>query len=134
LLHDDVLGATREKIDTVAMIKYEKAFNIISRDENAAIIVVIQGGKVVAMAQLNFITHLTFQGGKRAQIEGVRVAKNVRGQGIGKLLIQHIIELSVEQGCHLTQLTTNKQRPEAISFYEGLGFVATHEGMKLALG
>jgi hypothetical protein len=48
-----------------------------------------------------------------------------------------------EQGaCHLglavalpmaggLQLTSGKARPEAIRFYEGLGFVASHEGMKL---
>ena len=28
------------------------------------------------------------------------------------------------------QLTTNKQRPRAKQFYERLGFIATHEGMK----
>jgi hypothetical protein len=33
----------------------------------------------------------------------------------------------------LVQLTTDKQRPEARRFYESLGFVASHEGMKLAL-
>jgi len=31
------------------------------------------------------------------------------------------------------QLTTDKQRPDAHRFYERLGFVATHEGMKLSL-
>jgi hypothetical protein len=31
------------------------------------------------------------------------------------------------------QLTTDKQRPEALHFYESLGFVASHEGMKLPL-
>jgi GNAT superfamily N-acetyltransferase len=36
-------------------------------------------------------------------------------------------------GCGLVQLTTDKQRPEARRFYESLGFVASHEGMKLAL-
>jgi GNAT superfamily N-acetyltransferase len=37
------------------------------------------------------------------------------------------------RGCGLVQLTTDKQRPEARRFYESLGFVASHEGMKLAL-
>lgn len=31
---------------------------------------------------------MTYQGGKRAQIEGVRVDNNVRGQGIGKAMIE----------------------------------------------
>lgn len=33
----------------------------------------------------------------------------------------------------MVQLTSDKQRPEAIKFYEAVGFVATHEGMKLKL-
>ena len=33
----------------------------------------------------------------------------------------------------MVQLTTNKSRTEARTFYEKLGFEATHEGMKLYL-
>ncbi|MEO1274857.1 MAG: GNAT family N-acetyltransferase, partial [Pseudomonadota bacterium] len=35
--------------------------------------------------------------------------------------------------CGLVQLTTDKTRDDAHRFYEGMGFVATHEGMKRAL-
>jgi GNAT superfamily N-acetyltransferase len=38
-----------------------------------------------------------------------------------------------ERGCRLAQLTTDKRRTDAHRFYESLGFVASHEGMKLAL-
>jgi GNAT superfamily N-acetyltransferase len=37
------------------------------------------------------------------------------------------------RGCRLIQLTTDKQRLDAHRFYERLGFVASHEGMKLTL-
>jgi hypothetical protein len=33
----------------------------------------------------------------------------------------------------MVQLTSDKARPDAIRFYESLGFVASHEGMKLHL-
>jgi len=33
----------------------------------------------------------------------------------------------------MVQLTSDKARPDAIRFYESLGFVASHEGMKLRL-
>jgi len=33
----------------------------------------------------------------------------------------------------MVQLTTNKLRPKAKQFYESLGFVASHEGMKFHL-
>jgi GNAT superfamily N-acetyltransferase len=37
------------------------------------------------------------------------------------------------RGCGLVQLTTDKARPDAHRFYERLGFVASHQGMKLRL-
>ncbi len=66
-------------------------------------------------------------------MEGVRVRESVRGQGIGEKLFEHAIACAKAKGCHLIQLTSDKARPEAIRFYEKLGFKATHEGLKLAL-
>jgi hypothetical protein len=37
------------------------------------------------------------------------------------------------QACALVQPTTDKSRGSAHRFYERLGFVSSHEGMKLAL-
>jgi ribosomal protein S18 acetylase RimI-like enzyme len=37
------------------------------------------------------------------------------------------------RGCALVQLTTDKSRDAAHRCYERLGFVASHEGMKLVL-
>jgi hypothetical protein len=36
-------------------------------------------------------------------------------------------------GCALVQLTTDKVHPDAHRFYERLGCVASHEGLKLQL-
>ena len=79
----------------------------------------------------NFIANLTYQGGVRAQIEGVRIHKDYRSQGIGKRLFKHLIEMAKQHGCHLVQLTTDKSRPDAFRFYEQLGFVNSHDGFKL---
>ena len=43
------------------------------------------------------------------------------------------IEEARRRGCGLVQLTTDKSRPDAHRFYPQLGFVASHEGMKLRL-
>lgn len=83
--------------------------------------------------QLTFIPNLTYQGGKRAQIEGVRVAASRRGQGVGGEMFRWAINRAREKGCRMMQLTSNKQRPDAIRFYESMGFEATHGGMKLML-
>jgi GNAT superfamily N-acetyltransferase len=36
-------------------------------------------------------------------------------------------------GCRYVQLTSDKSRADAHRFYEGLGFVASHIGYKLAI-
>jgi GNAT superfamily N-acetyltransferase len=53
--------------------------------------------------------------------------------GLGRALFEWAIARARERGCHVVQLTTDKARPDARRFYEALGFVASHEGMKLSL-
>ncbi len=48
-------------------------------------------------------------------------------------MFEWAIERAREKGAHLIQLTSDKQRPEAIELYKTLGFVASHEGLKLKL-
>jgi Acetyltransferase (GNAT) family len=48
-------------------------------------------------------------------------------------MITSAITTAREAGCHVVQLTTDKQRLEALQFYTNLGFVASHEGLKLHL-
>jgi len=57
----------------------------------------------------------------------------VRSEGFGRRLFEWAIERARERGCHLVQLTSDKARPDAIRFYQSLGFVASHEGLKLSL-
>jgi len=63
----------------------------------------------------------------------VRVANNYQGKGLGRALIQHVIAMAKERGCKIVQLTCNTQRPEALQFYEQIGFRPTHVGFKLYL-
>ena len=48
-------------------------------------------------------------------------------------MIEWAIEVARGQGCGLVQLTSDKRRPDAVRFYESLGFTASHEGLKLPL-
>jgi GNAT superfamily N-acetyltransferase len=131
LLADDALGASREKHNETVMSSYYSAFDIINADTNNFLMIAELDGKIVGTMQLTFTTYMTYQGGKRAQIEGVRIDKGVRGQGIGKAMIEWAIKKAQEEGCHVIQLTTDKRRPEALEFYLRLGFIASHEGLKL---
>jgi GNAT superfamily N-acetyltransferase len=133
LLANDPLGMKRECYQDPLPESYRCAFSEINVDKNNFLAVVEEDNKIIGTLQLTFITYLTYQGGKRALIEGVRIDESYRGKGLGKKLFEWAIEKSREEKCHVVQLTTDKSRPEALEFYMKLGFSASHEGLKLHL-
>ena len=133
LLADDALGSRREEYTVPLLASYVQAFEAISADPNNELVVAEHAGEVVGVLHLTFIPYLTYKGGWRALIEGVRVRASLRSTGIGRRLFQWAIARARQRQCHMLQLTSDKARPEAIRFYESLGFVASHEGMKLHL-
>ena len=133
LLAADPLGAQREQYERPLPEAYITAFATIDADPNHLLLVCQLDGELAGFFQLSFLPNLSYVGGWRAQIEGVRVAAAHRRKGLGRLMFEHAIALSREKGCHLLQLTTDKRRPEAVAFYNSLGFVDSHEGMKLKL-
>ena len=131
MLADDPLGAKRENAVKPLPESYYEAFAHIADDPNNELVVAECDGKVVGVLQLTYIPYLTYQGSWRALIEGVRVHKDYRSKGIGKELFTWAIERARIKPCKIVQLTSDKSRPEAIRFYESLGFKASHEGLKL---
>lgn len=132
MIANDKLGKTREDFRESLPEKYLAAFDNINKDPNQELIVVEnEEQEVIGTLQLSFIQYLTYQGGIRAQIEAVRIREDQRGKGIGEKVFAWAIERAKERGAHLLQLTTDKKRPDALRFYEKLGFRASHEGMKL---
>lgn len=133
LLANDPLGSQREQASHPLPNSYFVAFAEIERDPNQVLTVVEAAGEVIGTLHLTYLPSLTYRGGKRALIEAVRVAASQRNQGIGQRMFEWAITQAREAGCHMVQLTTDKRRPDAVRFYESLGFVASHIGMKLVL-
>lgn len=133
MLADDPLGSRREDYRTPLPDTYVRAFQAIDRDPNQCLAVCCDAQRVIGVLQLTYLPYLTYQGGWRALIEGVRTASDARSQGIGRFMFDWAIEQARSRGCHVVQLTTDKSRPDALRFYQALGFEASHEGMKLHL-
>ncbi len=131
LLANDALGSQREQASDPLPDSYFVAFAEIERDPNQLLTVVELAGEVIGTLHLTYLPSLTYRGGKRALIEAVRVAASQRNQGIGQRMFEWAIAQAREAGCHMVQLTTDKRRPDAVRFYESLGFAASHIGMKL---
>lgn len=134
LVEEDALSQSRELYTPGALDeRYIQAFHKIDHDAAQYLMVVEQEKEVVGTCHLTLIPSLTFIGASRLQIEAVRVAHAYRGQKIGEWMIHQAIAYGKAQGAAIIQLTTNKKRLRAKSFYEKLGFEASHEGMKFYL-
>jgi len=132
MLANDTLGRLREDFRDPLPKQYYDAFEKINADPDQELIVVEnEDGEIVGTLQLSFIQYLTYRGGIRAQIEAVRVREDLRGGGIGQRMFEWAIQRAKDRKAHVLQLTTDKTRPEAFSFYHRLGFKDSHEGMKL---
>jgi GNAT superfamily N-acetyltransferase len=133
LLADDGLGAAREVLGPPLPDSYFRAFDAMARESGNEIIVGEQETRIIACLQL-VITHgLSRQGQARATLEAVRVASDLRGQGIGKQIVTVAMERARTKGASIVQLTSDKSRTDAHRFYEQLGFKASHVGMKRML-
>jgi len=132
MIADDDHGKQRENFQIPLSDEYYSAFKNINRDENQELMVIENNSsEIIGTFQLTFIQYLTYQGGVRAQIEAVRIRKDQRGTGLGTIMFQWAIKRAKERHAHLLQLTTDKKRPEALNFYKKLGFIDSHEGMKM---
>jgi len=127
----DILGKARENLQDLS--KYKIAFAEISSDKNNFLAVIELEKKLIGTCQLTIMPSLVIQGSKRMNIEAVRIIDEFSNKGIGSWMMQKAIEFAKNQGVKIVQLTSNKERKDAHRFYEKLGFVASHEGMKLKL-
>lgn len=91
----------------------------IAADKKAAIIVARESATVVGIASVYFIQKM----GKRIGfIEDVVVDEAHRGRGIGKQLMECVIQIGKEHGATYLTLTTRPSRSAANSLYQKLGF------------
>ena len=133
LLDDDDLARGRAGHSGIPTEAVRAAFAEIQADANNELWLAADADGVLGCLQLTYIPGLTQGGMRRALVEAVRVRGDRRGRGIGARLMAAAITRARERGCGLVQLTTDKRRLDAHRFYRRLGFVDSHEGMKLRL-
>lgn len=130
LLADDPFSVGREDGLIPAA---EAAFADIEAHPGSDIHVLEQGGRILGCAQLTVTPGLARRALKRGTIEAVRIASDLRGQGLGRAFIRALVEEARRAGCGAVQLTSDKRRTDAHRFYQGLGFAMSHDGFKLLL-
>ena len=73
------------------------------------------------------------QGTPQAMLDGVVVARSVRGAGLGQRMIRHAMTLAADAGCYKMSLSSNLKRADAHRFYQQLGFVQHGVSLSIAL-
>ena len=112
---------------------YVAAFEAIEAHPSCRLMVAEFEGRVAGTFSLAILPNFAHQGRPVAQIESVHVAADLRSHGIGEQMLYWAIGEARAAACVRLQLTSNKKRTRAHDFYRRLGFVSSHEGMKLAL-
>ncbi|MEM0949988.1 MAG: GNAT family N-acetyltransferase [Pseudomonadota bacterium] len=130
LLREDHLGIKRE---LGGLEEYYAAWDEMNAQDDNTLYVGEDASRIVATFQLTFIIGLSHRATRRAQIESVRVAADLRGQGIGHALMAEAERLACAGGCGMIQLTSHAQRDRAQAFYAALGYLPSHVGFKKAL-
>jgi len=115
--HDDISHILHHAFNTKSG-STRRWWNILS-DTNAFPYVVVIDGFIVGTATLYILEKLIHTGGKVGIIEDVAMHERSRGLGVGKKIIDHLIEHAKLNNCYKVILSCNKNN---IGFYEKCGF------------
>ncbi|MCA9581304.1 MAG: GNAT family N-acetyltransferase [Myxococcales bacterium] len=129
LLADDD-GAAERGYPKTPTDRITKAFEAISSDPNNYVFLAIQDHQTIGMFQLTLMPTLIFDGETRAQIESVRIRRDLRSNGLGKAMMRLAMAEATKRGATCIQLMSHRARVEAHGFYGALGFEDTHIGFK----
>jgi GNAT superfamily N-acetyltransferase len=89
-------------------------------DEHAILVAVVPRAGVVGWIGVSLREAITDSG--RADIEGLVVEDEYRGNGIGQLLVRTAEEWARRRGCTSMRLVSNVVRERAHEFYKRLGY------------
>ena len=94
------------------------------------IYVIINDNKIIGCATLIMEKKLYHQGKKVGHIEDLIINKNYQGLGLGKKLLEYLINICNNNNCYKIILDCNKN---LISFYQKVGFINKNIQMSLYL-
>ncbi|UHS56622.1 GNAT family N-acetyltransferase [Agrobacterium vaccinii] len=129
----DDIGGHGDTADPAAMPDYMAAFHAIEESSNETLYVSELDGEVVGTFQTVILTKLVGRGAVTMKIEAVQTRADMRGRGIGAIMIGHCVEDAKERGVKSIELGSNMARLDAHRFYERLGFDKRHFGFSMKL-
>ena len=114
----DLAGLMQELSGNIVLTK--ESLERLLADSNSHLYVLREEGRIVACACL-CIYHQPFS--TVATIESVVVSSKMRGKGLGRKLMEHLLAEAARMGVDCIHLTSNPSRVVANALYRKLGFV-----------
>lgn len=111
-----LLPQLSQTYSTVSREDFDKAV----KDSHTHLFVARGDGRIIGTATL--VVHYTILG-IRSRLEDMVVDKSHRGKGVGKQLMDTVLEAARKHGVIEIEFSSRPQRTEAITFYKRYGFI-----------
>lgn len=129
----DEVGSHGDTTDPEALADYSRAFDAIAASPNESLYVVEWEGEIVGTFQMVILNKLVGRGSVSMAMEAVQTRSDMRGQGIGAIMVDYCIDKARKLDIGTVQLVSNVARLDAHRFYERLGFERRHFGFRMKL-
>jgi len=129
----DEVGSHGDTTDPEALADYSGAFDDIAASPNENLYVVELEGEIVGTFQTVILNKLVGRGSVSMAMEAVQTRSDMRGQGIGAIMVDYCIDKAKKLDIGTVQLVSNVARLDAHRFYERLGFERRHFGFRMKL-
>lgn len=106
--------------DQVAATTETIASSLFGAHSHSKALVCDLDGKPVGFA-VYFFSYSTWQAKSGLYLEDLYVSSDARGQGAGKLLLQHLAGIALKNGCGRFEWSVLDWNERAIAFYQSLG-------------
>ncbi|WP_284776822.1 GNAT family N-acetyltransferase [Agrobacterium sp. lyk4-40-TYG-31] len=120
IYNDAVLNTTAIWNDVLVDLENRKDWFKARKDRGFPVIVAVRDGAIVGYA--SYGDWRAFDGYRHTREHSIYVHKNARGAGLGKLLMQALIEHAKENGVHVLIGAIESENTASIRLHEALGF------------
>ena len=93
-------------------------------------LLVAEDGDIIGTVTLAILPGLTHDASPFAVVEYVVVDESHRRCGIGKMLMDYVVDRAQEAGCYKIMLTSDRRRTESHKFYKSIGFEDSAAGFR----
>lgn len=111
--------------DTLDYDSFRQLFEENLQDRNCFYLVAETGAGVLGFISLH-IQQLLHHCGAVGEIQEFFIHENIRGNGVGRLLMNEVKKYAKAKNVKSLEVTSNKNRIENVEVYERLGFKLTH--------